>query len=192
MKRKTTFALALLVFTGAALWVVNWRLDHPPLSRADKEFRVLVAGADGVHIYRNNFGIKPSLQPTTFYALGNAQTRQLLGKLRFSDESVLDAPLESFALEFRRGGKIVCYARLSQRAASTTLLTTNKGGQMREYKLQPRFAKRLELYLNQLPAQSPPLVKVAPPMPSATFGNRLRMGPPPPVPSATLGTLHSR
>ena len=161
---------ALIVVLGAALWGVNWRLDHPPLSKSDREFRALVAGANSVHIYRNNFVLNPGigLQPTTFYALGNAQTRQLLSKLRFSDESVLGAPIESFVMEFRRGGKTVCYARLSQKPAATTLLTMNKGGQMREYKLQPRFAKRLESHLNQLPAQSPPGAKTVPTLPSAT------------------------
>ena len=180
MKRQPLiFAIALLLVVGAALWSVNYRLDHPPLTKADKEFRALVAGADNVQIYRNNFRIKPSLQPTTFYSLGAPQTRQMLDKFRFSDEFVLDAPLDSYDLTFRRRGKILLSAQLSQNPPSTTLVTTS-GAQKREYKLQPRFAKRLEIYLNQLPAQTPPKVKMAPsavvkmPMPS------IIVGPPPP------------
>ncbi len=183
MKRKLILsALALLLIVGAALWGVNYRLDHPPLTQADKEFRALVAGADSVEIYRNNYVIKPGLQslsPTTFHALNAAQTRQLLGKFRVSDEFVLEAPLDSFDLTFRRRGKILLTAQLSQNFPSTTIVTTS-GAQKREYKLQPRFAKRLEIYLNQLPAQTPPNVKMAPPAVVKTPMPSSNVGPPPP------------
>ena len=180
MKRKPfIFAITLLFIVGAALWGVNYRLNNPPLTQADKEFRALVAGADSVQIYRNNFRIKSSLQPTTFYSLGAPQTRQMLDKFRFSDEFVLDAPLDSYYLTFRRGSKILLSAQLSQNSPSTTLVTTS-GAQKREYKLQPRFAKRLEIYLNQLPAQTPPNVKLAPSAVAKAPISSVIGGPPPP------------
>jgi hypothetical protein len=35
---------------GGALWLVNWRLDHPPPTIADKEFQTQMQGVDKVEI----------------------------------------------------------------------------------------------------------------------------------------------
>ena len=52
MKRKSLVLCFALLCVGAALWGVNYRLNHPPLSKADREFRALVAGADKTLAYQ--------------------------------------------------------------------------------------------------------------------------------------------
>ena len=83
MKRKPILlAIALLLVVGAALWGVNYRLDHPPLTDADKEFRALVAGAD-----RTVIAYYPSSQSKPVrVTLSNIQTAQFIETFRFSRE----------------------------------------------------------------------------------------------------------
>ncbi len=164
MKRKPILvALAPLLVVGAALWGVNTRLDHPPLTDADadKEFRALVAGADSVQIYQF------SCQPRTAACSSNGilfdinlnatQTDELTHESRFSEVCPHFAtPLQGIELnlKFRRRGKQIAYFRLSQTPRYIYLshgLPNHIIGET--YKLNPRFVKpfnrTLDAYLPQ-------------------------------------------
>lgn len=50
MKKRALWWLLPVLVLGAILWGVNWRLDHPPLSKIDFKFRAAVAGADELRV----------------------------------------------------------------------------------------------------------------------------------------------
>ena len=145
------FSLALLLVVGAALWDVNWRLDHPPLSKADKEFRALVAGADSIQIYQ--FSCQPrasacSANGMLFDVKLNAtQMNELTDQLRFLKVYPHFAtPIQSIELNlgFRRRGKRIAYFQLDQTTKYSYLshgLPNHIVGET--YQLNPRFNKRL-------------------------------------------------
>ena len=93
MKRKLTLAIALLLIVGAALWGVNYRLDHPtipPLTASDAEFRERVGSAN--KIYASQWSCQKNDcvngEEIKYPALNQAQTQELLDCLRFTDEKV--------------------------------------------------------------------------------------------------------
>ena len=88
MKRKPIIiAFALLLIVGAALWGVNYRLDHPPLSYTDKELRATIAGFDEVEIYEefcdDTYCNDTSTNPVRVKA---AQAHELVKDLRLAEE----------------------------------------------------------------------------------------------------------
>lgn len=93
MKRKITFALALLLVVGAALWGVNYRLDNPPippLTASDKEFRERVGSAN--KIYASQWSCQKNDcfggEEIKYPVLNQAQIQELIDCLRFTDEKV--------------------------------------------------------------------------------------------------------
>ena len=124
MKRQPLiFALALLLVVGAALWGVNYRLDYPPLTNADKEFRAFVAGADSVEITsmtctRN--ACSPSAPSSQPQILNAQQTRELIQTVHFIDSAKNEAHLwnepvkRSYMLEWKSGPKHVLSGEIRQ------------------------------------------------------------------------------
>ena len=125
MNRKfPVIAVALGCVVGAALWNVNARLDHPPLSKADRAFAASVAGADSVVASQWSCQGACSANALVKYPpLGAAQTRRLIANLRFLDAAP-DAVITSAGvagvtldLSFRRAGREVARYTLCQTRA---------------------------------------------------------------------------
>lgn len=161
MKRKPLlFALALFVFIGAGVWGVNWRLDHPPLSAADKEFRALVASADRVEVSQQGCQ-SPNCgeQWTIKYKPSNAaQSLELIEKLRFTDDRRIPfnavAP-GTVALDFtfqRKGADLIRYT-LWETPHSFSLVHIIPSIVDSSYQLHPRFEKPLRRFLDQVAPQ---------------------------------------
>ena len=157
MKRQPLiFALALPFVVGAALWGVNYRLDHPPLTKADKEFRSLVAGANGVTIE----------QMTPLHReiiLNTEQTQELIQMLRFSDIPVeinSESPLYALnvtiiTLNFRNNTKDLAQFGLFQTSKSSNFSSSSAPGD-ELYNLYPRSEKKLRRYLDRILLKATP------------------------------------
>lgn len=48
---KRVLLLCVPLALGAVLWGVNWKLDHPPQTKVDKEFEFQIAGADEMAVF---------------------------------------------------------------------------------------------------------------------------------------------
>jgi len=152
MKRRPfLLAFALWFLIGAALWGVNWRLDHPPLSDADKEFRALVAGADETRVVRFTHEQKTIIThiSSIHTTLNAIQTHELIESLRFVDSTA--APTYpsrgSIRLEFSRHGKALSWFDLTQTSTSSQLQCY---APPHLYNLNPRFEKPLRRTLDQV------------------------------------------
>lgn len=157
MKRKPILlALALLLVVGAALWGVNCRLDHPPLTKADKEFRGIVAGADAIEITQDSCQERPECEnghETVSEKLTAAQARTLIEHLRFLDKQPVGRrgrPPQVAVLYFhflRKG-------RASETIYFTLLQTADEAHMYspqhlsKSFILNPRFNKRLNRVLD--------------------------------------------
>ncbi len=158
MKRKPILlALALLLVVGAALWGVNYRLDHPPLTKADKEFRALVAGADGIEISQLQMNDMPQEgSPVRLNSLNAAQTSQLIDLLRFS-KALSAMPnsgrgtIEFFNITFLKQGKGIAFCAREQSPQGSAFecnTLPNARYPHHKYQLNPRFNKRLNRALD--------------------------------------------
>ena len=153
MKRKILFLSSLLI-VGAVLWGVNYRLDHPPLTQADKEFRALVAGADSVEASQFSCQNQPCSANVMlkYKPLSAAQTRELIEQLRFTTvTSVAGTPMGgiNLNLKFRpRGGKPINF--VFSQTEKTSSLTHFVSGDVIDgsYQINPRFNKRLNRALD--------------------------------------------
>ena len=163
MKRKPlVLAIALLLVVGAALWGINYRLDHPPLTKADKEFRALVSGADKVEITRmktQSFGAKGRLDHMELEQLNVSQTRELVEKLRFVDmdenTSVSTSPMRTRKTRFiffHREHKLIEVSLESEEGNNFICAHANYNPSGKNfplnYKLNPRANKSLNRALD--------------------------------------------
>ena len=158
MKRKPIIlAFALLLVVGAALWGVNYRLNHPPLTQADKEFRALVAGADGVEILYEKCCLGESRSDGTiqFQNLNAHQTRDFIESLRFLDDSPrINIIGFGMHIRFFRQSSELALIQLNQNLKSSNFshLVEDKqqsAPSVRQiFYLNPRFNKRLNRALD--------------------------------------------
>ncbi len=169
MKRKPLIlAITLSLVVGAALWGVNYRLDHPPLTDADKEFRALVAGADEVQASQESCQRSTGCLKNSWIVydpLNAAQTRNLTEQIRFSGDA--ETPMGTqwkktyvrLNLSFKQRGKEMAYLALLQDENSGLLATPTKpfqfstGGAWQNFvapthQIHPRFHKRLNRALD--------------------------------------------
>ena len=155
MKRKPLiFAIALLFVVGATLWGVNYRLDHPPLTKADREFRALVAGADSVKASQascQNASCPNGPKQVEFGPLNAQQTREIIDNIRLLDGEITPSYKKTvfINLTFLKEGEERYNVVLLQESDSTEIIKTwnDKPGRPR-YKLNPRFNKRLNRALD--------------------------------------------
>ena len=158
MKRKLTFAIALLFIVGAALWGVNYRLDNPPLTKADKEFRALVAGADNVEIKTSVCQLPNCTRfaRDEYRTLNADQTRELIESVRLIDrtpEQFSQNQLVSVSiLTFKHQQKELLPEFGLNRMASWNEFHSGSG----PYAVHPRFNKRLNRVLD---AHLPQLIR---------------------------------
>ena len=160
MKRKSLIpAIALLLVVSAALWGVNYRLNNPPLSDADKEFRALVAGTDSVKVSQESE--QQQAIPTKFLIkykpLNATQAREFIEILRLLPEPHGGRPIGIFNspkkfpvtlyLSFSRSDKELASLELSQTTTST-VFSCHDSTQTKFYKVNPRFNKRLNRALD--------------------------------------------
>ena len=127
MKRQPLIlCLALLIIVGAALWGVNYRLDHPPLSQVDKEFRAALAGADNAEINQYNARpVKGQKSVVTTCVLDAAQTRELLIehiRLGKPQKGISITPTVFLRIIFKRGEKQLASIQVNQTARQTEVL----------------------------------------------------------------------
>lgn len=160
MKRKPILlALALLLVVGAALRSVNYRLDHPPLTKADKEFRALVAGADSMRATQASCQNAPCAASVElkFGPLNAEQTRDVISKIRLLDQEVSSSQeLPVYInLMFYKNGKSLYNIVLFQTPSSSEIEKTWNGYEGNKYifptvyqRLNPRFNKRLNRTLD--------------------------------------------
>lgn len=163
MKRKPIIlALAPLLVVGAALWGVNYRLDHPPLTKADREFRALVAGADSLEV-RQLICLQANCSTYDhfkFRPLNAVQARGLVEQLRLVDSSLARSgiPSDRFHLRFLRRDKVLARFVLYQTISSSQLSTrvddkppnamnVTMNVTYSNHNLNPRFEKSLRRYL---------------------------------------------
>ena len=163
MKRKPLlFAIALLLVVGAALWGVNYRLDHPPLTKADEEFRTLVAGADNVQVFQYNDIIPPPR--STFWnppehfekPLNFNQTRELIDKIRLTSNEAehnfcLDTSSNTFVFDFQRQNKELLSLTVwlpDKSHPKGIALIRLPSSDSSAFTLNPRFNKRLNRALD--------------------------------------------
>ena len=168
MKRKP---ILLLLVVGAALWGVNYRLDHPPLTQADKEFRALVAGADSVWIYQSVVTNKKPLQSANRQVdLNEEQTRELIENLRIGEEKSDGAIKTVFRkqktqvvyLSFVRNKAPIFGCRIYHNSAQIALISvptkiprpmktvSSKALPTNNFLIRLRFQKRLRRYLQEV------------------------------------------
>ena len=156
LKLKLILALVMPCIIGAALWGVNWHLDHPPLSDADKEFQAVVAGADSVGL--SQFSCQKQMacaaSGTLHYkTLNAAQTRALIADLRFADgqgapnDSILVGQTVTLDLVFRHRGADLGVYSLCQTPRSSALTHVRAGKLDANYRLRPRFDLKLRRFL---------------------------------------------
>ena len=155
MKRKPfLFALALLLVIGAALWGVNYRLDHPPLSQADKEFRALVAGADSVEVGQTSCSPQQACFNVNWRSYGtlNADyTREIISLIRLKDapqNEVLEGRPVYLRLTFAHEDKPLLSCELGQSSTFSQLFLESGEGFVYSYSLHPRFEKPLRRALD--------------------------------------------
>lgn len=155
MKRKPiTLALALILVIGAALWGVNYRLDHPPLTKADKEFRAMVAGADRVQFWQWN--CQPLAKCTTtnatyFKTLNDEQIGEIVSQMRLLDVQATpfvkdQANSLNFTFFFKHKGMRFSLNQKSRLGQIT--LEAGPSKPTKTYALNPRFNKRLNRALD--------------------------------------------
>lgn len=166
--RKIACILALLIVVSAALGGVNYRLNHPPLSDADQQFRALIAGADSVAASQGSCQ-QPECSANAVIAykpLDAAQTRHLIELLRFVDTAPDNFGKETatgagLILTFGRDGQELTYFNLGQTLVSSELssdtkplyFSTGADGnrvQVPSFQLHPRFEKPLRAYLDEV------------------------------------------
>ena len=156
MKRKLVLAVVLLLSVGALVWGVNYRLNHPALTPADRQFRARVAGADSAVIRQKKpVGFVKRAAPLA--VLDAAQTRALIETLRFVNaNSQLDiVSLSPLELTFLRAGQPLARFELYQSDHSSELESLEKPYQV--FQLHPRFDKPLRRLLRAaLPAPTKP------------------------------------
>ena len=158
MKRKPLIlAIALLLVVGAALWGVNYRLDHPPLTKADKEFRALVAGADSTEILYEKCCLGDSRSDGTiqFKNLDANQTTKFTENLRFFDDSSPAIFIGvGMHIRFFRQGKELSLFELNQISTLDNFSHLVEDKQQfapsvhQIFYLNPRFHKRLNRALD--------------------------------------------
>ncbi len=161
MKRKPLIlALTLLLVVGAALWGVNYRLDHPPLTKADKEFRALVAGADSMKATQARCQNSSCVgdEQLKFGPLDAEQTRDVIDKIRVFDKEVSPSQNQKsifINLSFYKKGRYLYGIILFQNATSSEIVKQVRGkngysfpSPPMNYKLNPRFNKRLNRVLD--------------------------------------------
>lgn len=153
MKRKPLIlAFALIFVISAALWGVNYRLNNPPLSDEDKQFRALVGTADRVGIYQWSciMGGCANNSLVQIQMLNPTQTGELLDNLRFVDLVPYMTATETVFLElhFWRRGKTLGALTIYQDKSSTWVKP--RAPSSRFYKLHPVYEKRLRRYLNEI------------------------------------------
>ena len=153
MRSKSTFfAGALLIILGAALWGVNWRLDNPPLTKADKDFRASVAGADAVRLEQKDFSRSVAGQTplSVDVTLDAEQTRELISLLQFSRVSQTfgqGRPLRMRLVFLRQNQKDVVFS-LEEHVGSMQL--TGRAVLAPAYGLSPRSAKHVRRFLDEV------------------------------------------
>ena len=151
MKRKPLlFAIALLFSVGAALWGVNYRLDHPPLTKADKEFRALVADVDGMRVSQLSFKSPTQYKTIQLGQLNGLQTREFIGQIRLVDSSVDLGKVKGITLNFllNRQGRELDNLNIVQNPNSTQIFVADSNSTWHGYQVNPRFNKRLNRALN--------------------------------------------
>ena len=161
MKRKPLIlSIALLFVVGAALWGVNYRLDHPPLTKADKELRALLAGADSMRASQASCQNAPCLggsKRVEFGPLNAQQTREIINNIRLLDKEISPSQVKPafINLLFFKNGKSIHNVILFQEPNSTEVIKNwdgKKGNQNQflqtHYKLNPRFNKQLNRVLD--------------------------------------------
>ena len=148
MKRKPLiFALALLLVVGAALWGVNYRLDHPPLTKADKEFRALVAGADRMELWRSHSSSKSTLDSTELNEL--VRQYRLSQRVTFpgiAPPSFGKSLLGHSSLLFWQQDKPIIWAFIYHTSKGSIIHVLNPHEGF--YQVNPRFNKRLNRALD--------------------------------------------
>lgn len=135
------------VALGAALWGVNWKLDHPPQSRADVAFARLVGGADEVELSTFSGTVKTSLHGT--------QLGQLRDCLRFQDKSGLQSQGYDnyYTLVWKKKGKVLARFDTDLDGRPPCLWGSGDAPVNFNHNLNPRFGKQLENTINEfLPA----------------------------------------
>ena len=149
-----------MLVVGAALWSVNYRLDHPPLSAADKELRALLAGADSMKASQascQNAPCSGGPKRVEFGPLNAQQTSEIISNIRLLDEEVDPSQTQPVFINllFFKNGKSIYNVILFQTSSSSEIIKTwdgKKGDQdifpPVHYRLNPRFNKRLNRALD--------------------------------------------
>ena len=162
MKRKPLILSAALLFVvSAALWGANYRLNHPPLTKSDKEFRALVAGADSVEGSQFNCQKQSACAgaaDVTYKPLNTTQTHELLEQIRLLDGDAQSQMKRQgiiyLNLTFSRKGKILYNVILNQSLKASELQWSGAEKTVISpvpfyfYKINPRFNKRLNRALD--------------------------------------------
>ena len=149
---------------GAALWPFNYRLHHPPLSAADRQFRALVVGADSVQFFqRRHRDTRQEATTIAYPPLNFEQTMRLIEQIRLLDEksrfqtdATLVGKIDQFELVFSRKGEKLNSIGLSliqNESAISWSYPTAPPRQARYTlpirKLHPRFEKPLRQLLDE-------------------------------------------
>ncbi len=149
---------------GAALWAINYRLHHPSLSAADRQFRALVVGADSVQFFqRSHRDMRQKAIAIAYPPLNFEQTLRLIEQIRLLDEksrfgtdATLADKIDQFELVFSRKGEKLNSIGLglipNESAISWSYLTAPPRQvhyTMPNRKLHPRFEKPLRQLLDE-------------------------------------------
>lgn len=145
--KRALFLLPLLLL-ASALWGVNWKLDHPLLSRSDRKLATSFSLARTADVFQQSCQ-QQACSANAYRKLGSLselQIRQLRELLRLQNKSygygaggvVLD-------IRLRNGRKAVDMILLSQTKQRTVVWDSRNGC---SWFLHPRFEPRLRAFLD--------------------------------------------
>lgn len=128
---------------GGALWGVNWRLDHPPLTQADLAFSRLIQGADEVKV-SEGFG---DAQAT----FTGERLMMLLNQMRFDNDGGVISLGDFYVINFRKQGRSLCSLEIdkSHQPASVWTHSSSNGRFPHAFMhaLNGRCSRHLALFL---------------------------------------------
>ena len=140
MKRAFLFLIPLSL--GAALWGVNWKLDHPPQTIADKEFQLQMKSVDTIEVddFSSASSVKlKSAEVETFTNLIQLARREPTSFTKFNPRWKINC--------FRKGKYVDGFVLFAEGTVLVAYGTRRQNSQPWAGRLNARAARRLRIHL---------------------------------------------
>ncbi len=130
------------IVLGAVLWGVNWKLDHPPQTKVDKEFQFQMRGVDTIEVvdFNGASSVKfKSAQVETFTNLIQLARREPTSFTNFNPRWKINC--------FAKGKYVDGFILLAEGTVLVAYGTRRQNGQPWAGRLNARAARRLRIHL---------------------------------------------